>query len=99
MTFLQRLLVSLPPLMALAAVTPSAMAYIGPGSGISVIGSLLGLLATVLIAVGAIVLFPIRRMMKKRRREESAESLDGEAEPATGTSAMETVEEPNTNPR
>ena len=51
------------------AVTPLASAYIGPGSGISVIGSLLGLLATILLTIGAIVLFPVRKMMKKRRAE------------------------------
>jgi hypothetical protein len=49
------------------------MAYIGPGSGISVIGSLLGLLATLLIAVGAIALFPIRKMMKRRSEESHPE--------------------------
>lgn len=102
-TFFQRFLISLPPLLALAAVTPSAMAYIGPGSGISVIGSLLGLLATVFIAVGAIVLFPVRRMLKKRNLEEAGESLDSEDELATAGSAaastVETTEEPHTNPR
>lgn len=63
--------------------SPLAAAYIGPGSGISVIGSLLGLLATVFIAFFAIVLFPIRKMRKKRRAaEEGAEAELAEAESA-----------------
>lgn len=68
------------PLVLLA---PLAEAYIGPGSGISVIGSLLGLLATVFIALGAIALFPFRKMMKKNaaKRAEQREENDTGARP------------------
>ena len=52
----------------------AAHAYIGPGAGISVLGSLLGILTTVLLAIGAILLWPLRTFMKRRkaRREAAA---------------------------
>ncbi len=43
------------------------LAYIGPGAGISVLGSLLGILGTIIIAIGAILFWPIRKMMKRRK--------------------------------
>lgn len=65
--------------LPLALLAPLAEAYIGPGSGISVIGSLLGLLATIVIALGAIALFPFRKMMKKNAAKRKAESEESDA--------------------
>ena len=49
-----------------------ANAYIGPGAGISVVGSLLGILATIFVAIGAIVFWPLRKWQKRRKaRRES----------------------------
>jgi hypothetical protein len=42
-------------------------AYVGPGAGISVLGSLLGILATILVAIGAIIFWPVRKLMKRRK--------------------------------
>ena len=50
----------------LAPVT--AHAYIGPGAGISAIGSLLALIAAVLLAIVGFVWFPMKRLMKNRRK-------------------------------
>jgi len=56
----------------LASVSP-ALAYIGPGAGISVLGSLLSILATIVLAIGAIIFWPVRKFMKRRKaRRESA---------------------------
>ena len=70
--------------LTLVVLAPFASAYIGPGSGISVVGSLLGLLATIVLALGAVMLWPYRRMMKKRLQKANAEgeegSLDSEPE-------------------
>jgi membrane protein implicated in regulation of membrane protease activity len=73
-----RVLLSFLTLMFLAQ---SAAAYIGPGAGISVVGSLLGLLGTVLLAVGVIFLWPLRRLLKKKSAaddEEPENSKDAE---------------------
>ena len=61
-------------LLSMAA-APVAFAYIGPGSGISLVGSLLGLLVTILLAVGAVIIWPYRRMLRKRRQK----NLDAKA--------------------
>ncbi|MFT4518051.1 MAG: type VI protein secretion system component VasK [Halioglobus sp.] len=68
--------------LTLMVLAPFASAYIGPGSGISVVGSLLGLLVTILLAFGAVLLWPYRRMMKKRlqKAEDEEGSLDSEPE-------------------
>ena len=54
----------------------SALAYIGPGAGISVLGSLLGILATIVVAIGAIVMWPLRKVLKKRRQASAGEQED-----------------------
>lgn len=43
------------------------LAYVGPGAGISVLGSLLGILATLFLGLLAIILWPVRKMMKRRK--------------------------------
>jgi hypothetical protein len=49
---------------ALLLTAASASAYVGPGAGISVLGSLL--------AIVAIVMWPIRKMMKRRKAAAAA---------------------------
>lgn len=43
-----------------------AFAYIGPGAGLSMIGAFWGLVVAVLAALSFLLLWPIRRMFKKR---------------------------------
>lgn len=62
-------------LLALHALPATAYAYIGPGAGISAIGSLLALLAAVLLAIVGFVWYPAKRFLKKRR-DKQAESAD-----------------------
>jgi membrane protein implicated in regulation of membrane protease activity len=58
-------------ILLLAPISP-AVAYIGPGAGISVLGSLLSILATIFVAIGAIIFWPLRKFMKRRKaRRES----------------------------
>ena len=42
-----------------------AHAYIGPGAGLSAIGSLLALCAAVVVAILGFVWFPIKRLMRR----------------------------------
>ena len=51
-----------------------AQAYIGPGAGISVLGGLLGIITTVLVAMGAILFWPVRKMLKKKKKSDLAEA-------------------------
>lgn len=56
-------------LMACAA---SAHAYIGPGLGAGVVGTVLGILGSILLAVGAVIYYPIKRFMRRRREARKA---------------------------
>ena len=58
---------------ALIMLLPSnALAYIGPGAGLSAFGALLALIATIFVAIFGFVWYPIKRLtrsLKQRRRE------------------------------
>ncbi len=65
-----------------------ALAYVGPGAGLGAIGAALGLMAAVGIALGAIVFWPIRRLIRRGRKKpvlkagatDSAEAPDSATE-------------------
>ena len=75
---MSRLIITILLLLASA----STVAYVGPGAGISVLGSLLGILATIVLALVAIVMWPIRKMMKRKKAAAAA----AEATESTGGS-------------
>ena len=52
---------------ALLAAGPAA-AYMGPGAGLGMIGSLVAVIGAVLIALLGIVILPVRMILKKRRK-------------------------------
>ncbi len=52
----------------------SANAYVGPGSGITAIGSILALIAALVVGVLGFVWYPIKRFRK--RRLENRKSID-----------------------
>lgn len=59
------------------AVSPAALAYIGPGAGMTLIGSLLSVIGAILLAVVAVLAWPIRKMLKRRKAAKAAaESAD-----------------------
>lgn len=55
-------------LAAVVAFASPAMAYVGPGAGLSVIGALVGVLFAVGAAAVFVVGWPIRRMMRRRKK-------------------------------
>ena len=59
--------VPLAALLLLSLSASPAAAYVGPGAGLTLIGSLLAVVAAVLIAVIGLVLFPLRLLMKKMK--------------------------------
>lgn len=57
------------PLLALLALVVSgpALAYVGPGAGLSFLGALWALLLAVLTALAFVVAWPVRRLLRRRR--------------------------------
>ena len=44
-----------------------AFAYIGPGAGIPFIGSFIGFIVTIILVISAILFWPIRKLLKKKK--------------------------------
>jgi membrane protein implicated in regulation of membrane protease activity len=61
------------------AATP-ALAYVGPGAGLSLLGAFWGLLVAILAALAFVIVYPVRRMMRARKR--TAETLRTDQQPA-----------------
>ena len=57
-----------------------AFAYVGPGAGISAIGSLLALIGAVLLAIIGFVWYPVKRMIKRRKAGEDVTANDNAAQ-------------------
>ncbi len=51
-----------------------AHAYIGPGLGAGTIGVILGIIGSVFIALFAIIWYPLKRLIKKRRKSEAQDN-------------------------
>jgi len=70
--------------MALAAFPASA--YVGPGAGLTLLGALWGLILAVVMSVGFVILWPFRRLLRRRKREaaehtgEAMEHVDDDPE-------------------
>ena len=53
-----------------ATLAPSmAFAYVGPGAGLSAVGSLLSLLAAIGLAILGFIWYPIRRLLRRFKRK------------------------------
>lgn len=52
---------------AFLAAGPAA-AYMGPGAGLGMVGSVVAVIGAVLIALLGIVILPVRMILKKRRK-------------------------------
>lgn len=72
-------------LVALMLLVPSlAHAYIGPGAGITAIGSLLALVGAVLLALVGFVWYPIKRLRRGRAKStnQAGTANDARADPS-----------------
>jgi membrane associated rhomboid family serine protease len=66
-------------LAALAAVTlfpDYAQAYIGPGVGAGAIAAVVGVLGSIFLALVAVVYYPVKRMMKRRKASAPAKPAE-----------------------
>ncbi len=55
------------------------MAYVGPGAGISLIGSLVGVISAIVLSLVVILFKPIRRILRARKNSEPPANGDAAA--------------------
>ncbi|AUG51761.1 hypothetical protein [Thalassospira marina] len=72
---------------AVIALTPlltamPAQAYVGPGAGLSLLSALWAVIAAVGVAIGFVLMWPIRKMMRNKRRKNAAGSQTAHASTA-----------------
>lgn len=65
------------------AFSSAAEAYVGPGAGLGVIGTLMAFVGTVLFAIVGFIWYPIKRLLRKRK------PATAEAAPAAASDAVE----------
>lgn len=61
--------------LLLLAATPAA-AYVGPGAGLSLLTALWGVAAAVVAALAFVIIWPVRRMVKRRSARPDAGSQE-----------------------
>ena len=55
-------------IIALLIISSPVFAYIGPGMGGGVIAAVLGVIGAILLALFGILYYPIKRMLKNRKK-------------------------------
>ena len=53
-------------------ISSPALAYVGPGPGLTMIGSLIGLVGSVVLAVVMVLAWPLRMYFKKKKARKAA---------------------------
>jgi hypothetical protein len=67
-------------------VAAPAMAYVGPGAGITMLGALWAVIAAVVLAIGGILIWPIRRLLS-RSKPAARQTVEKASDPAGETSS------------
>ena len=67
-----------PVFLLAVSVSPACLAYVGPGLGAGVLGVIIGLVASVLIALFSIIWFPLKRLFDQKRKQSDATHGKGE---------------------
>jgi hypothetical protein len=57
-------------LVAASLLTQPALAYVGPGAGVTAIGTVLALIGAAFLAVVGFVWYPLKRLLARRRPAE-----------------------------
>ena len=55
-------------IIVLLSISSPVVAYIGPGMGGGVIAAVLGVIGAVLLALFGIIYYPVKRMLKNRKK-------------------------------
>jgi len=74
-----------------------ALAYIGPGAGITVLGALWGVVVAIFLAIGAVLFWPVRILFRRRKRQ-GADGRSEQPEAKSQQSDSSTSIEPDRGP-
>jgi hypothetical protein len=66
--------------LGLSLLATPALAYIGPGAGITVLGALWGVVLAVVLAVAAVLLWPLRILFRRRHKRGRPADASAESE-------------------
>jgi len=61
---------------AAALAASPAFAYVGPGAGLTLLGALWGLIVAVVLSVGFILMWPLRKLMRRNKQMTSNQAED-----------------------
>lgn len=56
-----------------------AHAYVGPGAGLSLLSALWAVLAAIVVSVGFVLMWPLRKMMRKRKANRTSKPATANA--------------------
>lgn len=74
---MSKIILSLLSIILLLTSQPAA-AYVGPGLGLGTLGVILGVVVSVLLAAFAILWYPIKKLIKKRKSSKSKPNSSSE---------------------
>jgi hypothetical protein len=57
--------------------SPFALAYVGPGAGLSAIGSVIAFIGAFLLIIVGFLWYPIKRLLFKSKQEKKSEDQNG----------------------
>ncbi|MEE9322053.1 MAG: hypothetical protein V3U76_16520 [Granulosicoccus sp.] len=58
-----------------------AFAYVGPGAGLGVLGTLFGIFAAIILALFGLFWYPIKRVLKKNSATVEGDNIESDAPP------------------
>lgn len=59
--------------IAMTAAASPALAYVGPGAGLTLLGALWALILAIVMSVGFVLIWPFRRYLRRRRQAGAAQ--------------------------
>jgi len=62
------------PVLAVYAIPATSYAYLGPGAGLSAIGSIIAIVFAVIVAIFGFVWYPLKRLMRKKKQQGAEEA-------------------------
>ncbi len=83
-----RTIAGLAALIASFGLAAPALAYVGPGAGLTLLGALWGLIAAMVMSLGFIILWPFRRLLFGHRHQAGGKAIDAADDLGDGDSTM-----------